>query len=322
MQKWQQGADKDILNLSKKARHEFEVKDSKRKQKALEKVVKIVQGKKSETRGQMIKEGKLQDESKRLSSLILGDAAALHHQKHHMCRDVRHRTRHVMSTITPIGACQCDSESEEETNNLAQLYGEETPAPNAAPPTAPQAPEKPASTAATTAQPVTKPATCIPAPAEKAPKAGDDKKPKTDAADKKPKDSKTADEPNATDKPESAPTTVPTKPREANDLEQAIKDNEVKLRLMKPRNPDLLEADEIEKAEKLQRNPTSIAELVADEEEKITKQKEAIKKQIKKDQDRLDEIFPESARALIKEQKLKEANKALSSMATKGTEWS
>ena len=37
---------------------------------------------------------------------------------------------------------------------------------------------------------------------------------------------------------------IPQKPREATQLEKEIKDNEIKLRLLKPRSLELLEADE------------------------------------------------------------------------------
>ena len=104
---------------------------------------------------------------------------------------------------------------------------------------------------------------------------------------------------------------APTKPREALDLEQDIKENEIKLRLLKPRAFEIVEAEDVARAKKLNREITGTNALHTQEELRVEKLKAGIKKVIWKDQARLEEIYPDSARTEVKYSKQDEAKKAL-----------
>lgn len=92
--------------------------------------------------------------------------------------------------------------------------------------------------------------------------------------------------------------------------------------MLKPKSIELLEADEAEKASKSKTAPTGTQELGSNEEERVSQAKEALKNTIKKDQARLEEVFPDTAKAAIKEHKQKEAQKALNAMSTMGSKLS
>jgi len=86
-------------------------------------------------------------------------------------------------------------------------------------------------------------------------------------------------------------------------LEKEIKDSEIKLRLMKPKAIELLEADEAQKASKAKREPLDATALSSAEHERVTKEKDDLSQKIKKDQARLEEVYPDSAKAAVKEAK-------------------
>ena len=111
---------------------------------------------------------------------------------------------------------------------------------------------------------------------------------------------------------------APTKPREAFDLEKDIKENEVKLRLMKARPFEIIQAEDAARAKKLNREPKGTNELNAQEEQRVEQQKDMLRKVIRKDQGRLEEIFPESARVALIEHKKQESEKALGIIRSMG----
>jgi len=67
MQKWQQGADKDIVQLAKKARKEGEKEEARRMKETIAKVNSVISKKSKETSAEKKAEQKIQAEANKLT---------------------------------------------------------------------------------------------------------------------------------------------------------------------------------------------------------------------------------------------------------------
>ena len=111
---------------------------------------------------------------------------------------------------------------------------------------------------------------------------------------------------------------VTEKPREAIDFEKTIKDNEIKLRLVKARPLEILESEEATRASKLNKAAKGSNELNDIEEKRVQNDQDNLKKLIRKDQAKLQVVFSDSDRASYKEYKKEEAEKALGVITSMG----
>ena len=95
---------------------------------------------------------------------------------------------------------------------------------------------------------------------------------------------------------------IPTKPQEATILESAIKQNKKKLLQIEEKPYVDLETEEQLRATYEDRMPRSPKELINEELERVHKEKQDLKQEIKLDEERLEEIYPERVRIVVKEQ--------------------
>ena len=124
--------------------------------------------------------------------------------------------------------------------------------------------------------------------------------------------------PPAGEKPAQPDQNIPTKPQEATILESAIKTNKKKLLEIQEKPYVDLETEEQLRSTYEDRMPRSPKELINEELERVRKEKNELKQEIKLDEDRLEEIYPERVRIVVKEQERLNLEKAIGAMANGG----
>ena len=124
--------------------------------------------------------------------------------------------------------------------------------------------------------------------------------------------------PPAGEKPAQPDQNIPSKPQEATILESAIKTNKKKLLEIQEKPYVDLETEEQLRSTYEDRMPRSPKELINEELERVRKEKNELKQEIKLDEDRLEEIYPERVRIVVKEQERLNLEKAIGAMANGG----
>ena len=99
MQKWQQGADKDIVQLAKKARKEGEKEEARRMKETIAKVNSVISKKSKETSAEKKAEQKIQAEANKLTQKIEKDPNLNQHEKAQTINEVKNEVRAAISNI-------------------------------------------------------------------------------------------------------------------------------------------------------------------------------------------------------------------------------